>query len=140
MSILIIVGAVLSNCIQIILDYVIKINLEGAIGLLYSKFCNFAHVALGIMLFIVLKFIFTKVFKKGYPKAIKNLCKYSDKYSYDIYLVHQFIILGPLSLMRLTGVFAINIFLIMAIIVISSTLVNFISTYLRAKLKKIMDG
>ena len=66
---------------------------------------------------------------------MKKLCAYSDKYSYDIYLVHQFAILGPFSLMSLTGNLGINLVLILIMIVLCAAVVNFISTNIKKKLK-----
>lgn len=131
----IVAGAILSNAIQIVQDYVIKLELTGIVASLYQMYCDFAHVALGAALFVSLKFILSAVFKMGYPEPIKKLCFYSDKYSYDIYLVHQFLILGPLSLMKITGIYGINIMLILVVTIICAIIVNFISSSVRYKLK-----
>ena len=55
---LIVVGAVLSNSIQIAQDYILKLELNGIAASLYWRFCNYAHVFLGVALFIVFKYIF----------------------------------------------------------------------------------
>ncbi len=135
MYILITVGAVLSNSIQIVQDYVLRLELDGITASLYGIFCNFAHVFLGVALFIVFKSIFSRAFKKGYPNSIKKLCIYSDKYSYDVYLVHQFVILGPFSLMKFTNNIGLNIVLIMAVIVVGSVIVNFVSNKIKYKIE-----
>lgn len=139
MSFAIITGAILSNCVQIIQDYVLKLEFSDIIASRYYRFCNFAHVALGVSLFIIFKAVFSVIFKNGYPNLIKKICGYSDKYSYDVYLVHQFVILGPFSLMHLTEMIGINLVLIMAIILVSSVLVNFISTRVRNKIMTVMN-
>ncbi len=131
-------GCILLNSIQIILDYVLKLELNGVLARLYIRYCHYAHVTLGVALFIVLKSIFFRLFKNGYSSSIKKLCLYSDKYSYDIYLVHQFVILGPFSLMQFTEIIGINLMLILGIIVVSAIIVNFISDYIRSKLKIVM--
>lgn len=136
MSLLIVVGTILSNSIQIVQDYVIRLELNGIAALLYGKFCNFAHVFLGVALFIAFKSIFSKAFNNGYLNSIKKLCLYSDKYSYDVYLVHQFVILGPFSLMKLTNNIGLNIVLIMVIIVIMAVVVNFISTKIKYRIDR----
>lgn len=133
-SLLIIMTAVLSNSIQIVQDYVLKAELSHIVALLYKRYCNFAHVFLGVALFIVFKSIFARVFKEGYPNSVKKLCTYSDKYSYDVYLVHQFVILGPFSLMRVTDNIGLNVVLIMTIIITSSAVVNFVSTHIKHKI------
>lgn len=134
MSFLIVVGAILFNSIQIIQDYIVKLELNGIVASLYPRFCNYAHVALGVALFVVLKAIFLRRFKNGCPNTIKKLCLYSDKYSYDIYLVHHFVILGPFSLMAFTEKIGINLVLIMVIIVVSAVFVNFVSSHIRNKI------
>lgn len=142
MSNIIIAGAVLSNSIQIICDYYLhfELNLNGRHVLLYYKFCSFAHVALGVTLFIIFRFVFSRLFEKGYPNSIRKICLYSDKYSYDVYLVHQFVILGPFSLMHATGLIELNIVLIMIIIILSAVAVNFIANHIRkGVLKKINE-
>ncbi len=130
-GILVVPIAVLFNLIQIVQDYVIKLELNGVIGSLYGRFCNFAHVFLGIALFIIFKSVFSGIFKNGYPDSIKKICLYSDKYSYDVYLVHQFLILGPFSLMILTNNIGINIVLIIAITIACAVVVNYISTRIK---------
>lgn len=134
-SLFVVAVAVLSNSIQIVQDYVLRLELDGIAASLYGRFCNYAHVFLGVALFIVFKYIFFSVLKNGCPSSIKKLCLYSDKYSYDIYLVHQFIILGPFSLMNLTNNIVLNLVLIMAIIVVSSTFVSFVSRQIKCKIE-----
>lgn len=135
LSLLIVVGAIISNSIQIIQDYVLKLELNGIIASLYGRFCNYAHVLLGVALFIVLKFVFSIVFKTGYPNAIKKICFYSNKYSYDIYLVHFFVILGPFSLMEFTKSIGLNITLIMVIILVGAVVVNFVSSQIKSRIE-----
>jgi peptidoglycan/LPS O-acetylase OafA/YrhL len=135
MSLFIVVGAVLLNFIQIAQDYVLRLALNGIIASLYGRFCNYAHVFLGVALFIAFKATFSRVFKNGYPNSIKKLCLCSDKYSYDVYLVHQFVILGPFSLMKFTHNIVLNIVLIMTIIVVGAIVVNFISTQIKYRIE-----
>jgi peptidoglycan/LPS O-acetylase OafA/YrhL len=131
----IVVAAALCNAVQIAITYVVKLKFVGIPAWFYDRFCNYAHVALGIALFVVLKFLFSKVFEKGYPKAIEKICTYSDKYSYDIYLVHQFAILGPLSMMSLTPVLGVNIALILTVTLVGAIVVNLISKFIKKKIK-----
>lgn len=133
-SVLIVSMAILLNAIRIIQDYVVKFELEGILANLYIRFSNYAHVALGVALFLLFKLCFAKVFKKGYPNFVKTICSYSDKYSYDVYLVHQFVILGPFSLMDLTKHIGINLALIVMFIIISAVIVNSASNHIRNKI------
>ena len=128
--------ATICNSIQIIQNYIFKIELQGYILNLYKAFCNYAHVLLGIMLFLIMKKSIDYILKKDYPKFIKIICKKCDKYSYSVYLVHQFFILGPGSLMRLTSSLAINIIIILTLIIITSGIVYRLSSLIRDIINK----
>lgn len=130
-SILLVIGAVVFNTTQVIQDYVIKFEMHGILASLYGRFCNYAHVLLGVSLFVIFKSLFSSAFKNGYPDFIKKICSYSDKYSYDIYLVHQFVILGPFSLMNLTDDLGLNLILIVIIVVVAAVVVNLISASIK---------
>ena len=56
----------------------------------------------------------------------------SDKISYDVYLVHQFMILGPMSLMALTKYAWLNVTLIVALIIALAFAVNYASRGVKA--------
>ena len=63
---------------------------------------TYSHLLLGVMIFILLhKFV---QLNKEY-----TILKLSDKYSYHIYLVHQFFILSPFTVMTLTGYSTLNV-------------------------------
>ena len=101
--------AILMNSIQIIHSYIISLNIISFIQDYWTDFCDYAHLALGCFIFITLKKIFEK--NQFSRKCIKMLDVF-DKYSYDIYLTHQFWILGPFSLMKLTTSIKLNVVLI----------------------------
>lgn len=108
--------ALIANAIQIRCDYFTYTTFYK-----YSLFCDYAHFLLGVGLFILLRFFF--------QNAKENkLLRFSDKYSYEVYLVHQFFILGPLSLMRLTPYTAINILLISMLILPCAVIAKLVST------------
>ena len=66
---------------------------------------TYSHLLLGAMIFILLhKFV---QLNKEY-----TILKLSDKYSYHIYLVHQFFILSPFTVMTLTGYSTLNVLLV----------------------------
>ena len=93
--------ALIENGIQIIFDYVRQLGFSGSIGKAYSYFCNYNHVCLGVFLFLLMKTVFDKMPIVNHSRTIGFL-NISDKYSYEAYLVHQFLILGPMSLMTIT--------------------------------------
>lgn len=133
--IIVIISAVALNTFQIRQDYIPSayIFLPEPLGSHYYRIQNYAHVALGVSLFVTLKALFSLLLRKGTPKFLRKLGDVSDNLSYDIYLVHQFFILGPFTLMELTGSLAVNILVIVIIAITLAVLVHFIS----GKLKKL---
>ena len=110
-------SAIATNGVQVYLDYVKHKSFEGTVGLLYSHVKNYNHVLLGVFIFLVLYAIFSKIQLKSIAKKILSV---SDKYSYEIYLVHQFFILGPLSLMALTTIRVADIFIVLLCVCLSA--------------------
>lgn len=86
--------AVAGNALQIYLDYIASIDFTG-----FGIIKNYNHVMLGVFIFLLLKLIFEKVDLN----KIGKFFKLSDEYSFEVYLVHQLLILGPFSLLTLTG-------------------------------------
>ena len=70
-----------------------------------TQITEWHHSLLGVALF----FILLQLFKKKEVKY-NNLLKFTDKYSYCIYLVHQVFIMGTFSLLQITDFVVINIF------------------------------
>ena len=62
-------------------------------------------VTLGIFIFLSLIMLFSKI----NLERITGLLEISDKYSYEMYLTHHLIILGPFSLMTITPYIGLNI-------------------------------
>lgn len=125
---LVIAGCILSNLIQIICDYGLRLEFTGPLRRLYGIFCEYAHATLGCSLFFAMKRWFTRL-HLTHPSngALKQFCDISDRFSFDIYLVHQFFIIGPLSLMDITKFKSANIALIFVLILISAYALNQIS-------------
>lgn len=103
---MIIVGiiAVAGNGMQIFCDYIANIDFTG-----FGIIKNYNHVMLGVFIFLLLKVIFEKV----NLNRIEKLLKLSDAYSFEVYLVHQLLILGPFSLLALTGYSSVNILIML---------------------------
>lgn len=113
--------AFIGNGIQVYLDYVIHHSFNGLWNTIYQYIKYYNHSTLGIFLFL----LGLKVFEASEMSPNwKVLLRFSDYYSYEIYLIHQFIILGPLSLMGVTPVIFLNIVMIMAIIMFLSLLLK----------------
>lgn len=92
--------AIVGNALQIYCDYIANMDFTG-----FGIIKNYNHLMLGVFIFLLLKIIFEKVDLK---KAQK-LLKLSDDYSFEVYLVHQLVILGPFSLLALTNNALLNI-------------------------------
>lgn len=93
----------IGNVMQIYLEYFAHISFRGS-----RLFYNYNHVFLGLFLFLIL----IQLFKSINNNKIMFLLNLSDIYSYEIYLVHQLVILGPFSLLGITKNILINLFLV----------------------------
>ena len=102
--------ALIGNGIQIYIDYMKYIKLSGYIATAYRYFQNYNHVCLGVFLFLVMKKALDHM---TFVENFRKLLNITDKYSYETYLVHQFLILGPFSLMALTPYLPVNIVIIL---------------------------
>lgn len=92
--------AIAGNALQIYCDYVANIDFTG-----FGIIKNYNHVMLGVFIFLLLKMIF----EKADLNTIGKMLKFSDAYSFEVYLVHQLLILGPFSLLALMGYPLVNI-------------------------------
>lgn len=104
------VPTILGNGIQIYINYIAKIKFSGMTNFFYRYFQDYNHVFLGVFIFLMLKVLLEN---KQIGKNARMLLDFSDTYSYETYLVHQFIILGPFSLMALTRSLPVNILIIL---------------------------
>ena len=68
--------------------------------------------------------------RKFSPSFIKVL-DFSDKYSYECYLTHQFFILNSMSLMNITQILVVNILLILILTFLTAWVVKKMSIYLQ---------
>lgn len=118
---IIVILSVVFNSVQIIIDYYICPNFFGVYESIYNKFCNYAHVLLGITLVLLLRYIYNKVTNSSGEHYI---LRWSDKYSYYIYLVHQLFILGCFSLCTVIDTPVIAVPVSMCVIVLVGIILN----------------
>lgn len=131
----IIIIALVSNVIQITIDYFWpNIPFDGILLGCYHRYCNYAHVCLGVAIVILVTHFFRKVDWSDVNHAIRDALDLSDRYSYEIYLIHQFLILGPFSLMSLTNVMFVNVVIIIIGTLLLSIVLKWISDYAARKL------
>ena len=99
---------------------------------------KYIHVCLGIglfsLLYYVCNFMINHVRNDVFEWISNTVLKWSDKYSYDIYLVHHVYVLSPFALYELTTWRTMNYFLIAFCIISSAMLLHWISAGIRNKL------
>lgn len=77
---------------QFRIDYWPHSELPPFINSKYGYFCNYGHVFLGIVVILLLR----NIYKRFYHKIKRHtILDWSDKYSYDVYLVHHIFIQSP---------------------------------------------
>lgn len=96
--------AIIGNTIQVYFDYIANIDFFG-----FEIIKNYNHVILGVFIFILLKLCFESLDLT----KIEKLLNWSDEYSFEMYLVHQLVILGPFSLLSLTEDIMVNILIML---------------------------
>jgi len=112
--------AVVGNGIQVYCDHFRCIAFSGYMGTVFRYFQNYNHICLGVFLFLLMKMVFDNIkFSK-----MTGFLDIADAYSYETYLVHQFLILGPMSLMALTPWLPLNIVAILIGIAVLSCLLK----------------
>jgi membrane-bound acyltransferase YfiQ involved in biofilm formation len=109
------------NILQIYIDYGLHLQLTGIIGKIYVYGKNFNHVWLGTFLFCSLKWLFERI---PFNTKVKKVLDVADYYSYEIYLVHQFIILGPFSLLGVSPFFVANLMIVFASVLVLAWVVK----------------
>ena len=62
-----------------------------------------------------------------------KVLQFSDKYSYEIYLVHQLFILSPLNLLVITGNIVLNIVVTTVVILVTGILLKKMNMSIHAK-------
>lgn len=119
------------NIIRIFVKYYLTEYLTGTVKSLFGIYEEYAHIALGVAIFITLLVIL----KKSKETLASKL---GDKYSYYIYITHHFFILSPFSLLYLNISWPIKVIIICVAICISAFLLEIISSKLSGiKNKKI---
>lgn len=86
--------AILMVGVQFKIDYFSDIKIPVLMEKTYLMFCRYGHVFLGISILFIIRALYNKFAKSRTKHVFLDL---SDKYSYDIYLVHQIFLLGPFA-------------------------------------------
>ena len=107
------IPTVISNYVYCHIHYLQGLEMKGTL----VHITDFSHAFLGYSLTMLLMLVFIKI--KG-----SRILDYSDKYSYEIYLVHQLFILSPLTLLTTTNNSIINVSLTIFVIFLSGYILN----------------
>lgn len=97
----------------------------------YKEYNTWLHFNLGIFIFISLYNILPFFINEN--KKYK-LLKQADSISYEVYLVHHPIILGPLSLLLITPYYSINIMIVIILSVIMAYALKYCCSFINSKL------
>lgn len=127
-------GAVILISIQIVVSYIMKFELSGVAGTLFDIMCDYGHVFLGITVFLILQNILKG---RQIPRFIMNPVSFLDSISYEGYLVHQFFILGPFSLLTIIHQPIVAIIVISIVVLGLGFVVKEISQQLKKLFKRI---
>lgn len=122
--------ALVLNSIRIYIKYFSSCNVTGNLFNIYE---HYSHVALGIAIFCICFLIFRKSKNNG-------LLYFSDKFSYDIYIVHHFIINSNYSILNylrnpLIGV-SVSLIVILLMAIVLNKINNIFSRYILGKIKR----
>lgn len=135
LAIIIILSALMFP-LALLVRYNLTSNVPVFILYFKNQIWDWEHVFLGTLLFIVFYNIASRLNIK-----YNMILKFSDKYSFFIYLTHQIFILNQFSVLNLTNNMFINIFLIFILSILSGVLLYYLYqilyTFINFSLKKI---
>ena len=117
--------------IQFRIDYWPHGDLPSAFVAIYRHFTNYGHVFLGIALVILTRYIYGRTKNRSYKHPLLN---WSDKYSYDVYLVHHVFIQSKFGCVEYISNRFLALPLAVLLTVVSAVVLNTISDLVRAKL------
>lgn len=127
------IASILSNGMVIYYKYYRRMeNMAGG-----NLFFDFSHMLLGISLFFIMYSIFNKIDKRFINRRIIDCM---DRYSFEIYIVHQIYILGRFSLMNLTDSLWINITIVVIAIIISALALKLITNFIMKVISQVVSN
>lgn len=103
----------ISNHVYCHLYYIQGLEMKG----LLTHITDYSHAFLGYSITMLLMIVFKEIKES-------RILEYSDKYSYEIYLVHQLFILSPLTLLTTTNNITISAVLTLCAIFLSGYILN----------------
>lgn len=92
----------------------------------YQYYSIWLHWVLGLFLFALLYRVLPLLIK---PNHKHTVVLHFDKISYEVYLTHHLLVLGPLSMMFVTKYSCLNIMLLLIVVYVVSRVLNFIGSF-----------
>ena len=121
--------ALLTNLVYAYFKYVKGTSFEGIL----RHATDYSHLFLGLAITLLLMLVLRQI--KG-----NIIFSWSDKYSYEIYLVHQLFILSPLTLLTLFRSAGLNIIVTLAVILLSGFILKRLDIFTENRLLKRKDS
>ena len=117
------IPTIVTNIIYCYFHYVCGLVMKGVL----VHITDYSHAFLGYTLTMFLMIVFKNM--QG-----SRILEYSDKYSYEIYLVHQLFILSPLTLLTYSQNRITNMAIAMVAIIVSGVILNSMNKALQTRI------
>lgn len=125
----IVVVSIVLNYIKLTVRYeLLPIFTDGIRNMLCQYFINYSRNTFGLAIFCSLLFV-TK--NTNWKDSVRRLLDMSDKYSYDIYIVHMIYVKGILSVLDITDNYFLNVCLMFVLTMISAVALNSVTNIFR---------
>ena len=109
-----------ANAVRIYIKYMYVLNPSSLAKKIFSFSEPYMHLLLGLALFLIAYLLFSK----AKPLAI---VRFSDRFSFHIYIVHLVFILSPFSTMAVTPIAPVNWLITLVAIVCCGVLLYYLS-------------
>lgn len=119
--------------IQILVSYVLKIEITGYIKSMYDIICDYGHTFLGVAIVLLLLAIFRHI---RMCEVVLKPISFLDSVSYEGYLVHQFFIFGAFSFLRIIDLPIVAVAAIFAITFALGSVIKLVSRKIKYILSK----
>lgn len=119
--------------VQFRIDYWPHRDLPKLMATLYGQFTDYGHVFLGIAVVILIRFVF-KILEKQIKTDNHPFLNWTDRYSYDVYLVHHVFVQSAFACVEFFSNRLVALPLAIMLTIIFSVILNYTSNYLRKSL------
>ena len=122
---------------EIYIKYVASFELIGVTNKIANTVFHYGRISLGCIILTGFLLI-TKKLRIRFSSKVQAVLNFSDKFSYDAYIVHLFCVLGPYSFFKgreTSGEIVIGILLMILYIFISSSILHILSSQVKKLIK-----